>query len=187
MAAQAADDYVRPLHTLASAGGIVERKEGRFVLRQGILYKLPASDSKVGKQRELMVVPAALRREYMAAFHDRLGHVGVKRTLAVHRECVWWPQIRKDVRHYIRSCATCSMIKLTRIPAGEARTLGNGDHPADVWTFDITEIEKAPAKHDDEEQTEEIMPRPRKLLVLSIASLDTQRPFHLPTIPRRAR
>ncbi|KAI8345124.1 hypothetical protein B0O80DRAFT_359742, partial [Mortierella sp. GBAus27b] len=36
--------------------------------------------------------------------HDAGGHFGAESTLAAIREIVWWPTMRKNVFHWVRSC-----------------------------------------------------------------------------------
>ena len=142
---QAADEYISVLMQLAAATGFVKREgaEGTFELVDGILYRLDYHGPQDATVRRQVVVPASLRGAFMRAYHDRMGHVGVKRVMALLRERAWWIGQRRDVRAYIRRCPTCAMTKLTRIQAGQARSLGNGEHPGDVWTYDILDIDSA--------------------------------------------
>ena len=142
---QANDEYISTLKLLAAPTGLVKRNdsEGTFELVDDILYRIEKHGAQGSQTRRQVVVPATLRGAFMRAYHDRMGHLGVKRVLAILRERAWWIGVRRDVRAYIRRCPTCALTKLTRIQAGQARSIGNGDHPGDVWTYDILDIDSA--------------------------------------------
>ena len=172
---QDADEYISVLKQLAAATGIVERKEaeGTFELVDGILYRIDKSGQQQSPARRQIVVPAQLRGAFMRAYHDRAGHPGVKRVLGLLRERAWWIGMRRDVRAYIRRCPSCAFIKINRIQAGQARSLGNGDHPGDVWTYDILDIDsilrkkyknKVEASDEPHEASEDVY-HPHKLLI----------------------
>ena len=173
---QDADEYIKILKNLAAATGFVERKtEGTFELVDGLLFRIEKHGPEGKAMRRQVVVPAKLRSAFLRAFHDRTGHVGQKRVLAILRERAWWVGMRRDVRSYIRCCPTCALTKLTRIQAGQARALGDGDHPGDVWTCDILDIDshlrhryKEILKASDEPYDPEAVDKiyhPHKLLV----------------------
>jgi hypothetical protein len=58
------------------------------------------------------------------------------------REFAWWPRLKEFVSDYIRRCSTCAFTKLTRIQAGAALSVGNGEHPGDIWTYDILTLDE---------------------------------------------
>ena len=51
-----------------------------------------------------LVIPASLRKENLDRIHHRL----VKRKLLVHR-WVWWPEINRDIEHFVNHCSKCAM------------------------------------------------------------------------------
>ena len=173
---QQADPYIKILATLASPTGFVERKsEGTFELVDDLLFRIEKHGPEAKATRRQVVVPATLRGAFLRAFHDRSGHPGVKRVMAILRERAWWVGLRRDVRNYIRRCPTCALTKLTRIQAGQARSLGDGHHPGDVWTTDILDIDshlrkkykeecKASGKEYDPDVIDNIY-HPHKLLI----------------------
>ena len=147
-AEQEADKYIQVLMELARPTGFVTRPvEGDFELVNGLLYRVERYGPAATGTRRLIVVPTTLRGAFLRAYHDRTGHLGVKRVLSILRERAWWIGARRDVRAYIMRCPTCAFTKLTRIQAGQARSLGNGDHPGDVWTYDILDIDSILRKH----------------------------------------
>ena len=150
---QLKDEYISPIRTLLehlyahqledSDFAELSSDKSRFILKQGLVFRL-ALQRQTGQWAEQVVVPLELRNAVMHAYHDRAGHAGHKACERRLLQYVWWPNMRTQTKQYIRRCSTCGFTKLTRVQAGQARTVGNGDHPGDVWTFDITYIEKRP-------------------------------------------
>ena len=65
-----------------------------LVEQDGIIYK--------GKQ---VVVPAALRTDYMRRLH--FSHMGSESTIRQAREAVYWPGMVADIERVTRQCAVC--------------------------------------------------------------------------------
>jgi len=53
----------------------------------------------------VVVVPAALRKEMMAACHDT--HIGVEGCIRRARESLFWPRMATDLKAYISKCDVC--------------------------------------------------------------------------------
>ena len=53
----------------------------------------------------VVVVPAALRKELMAACHDT--HIGVEGCIRRARESMFWPRMTTDLKTYISKCDVC--------------------------------------------------------------------------------
>jgi hypothetical protein len=51
-----------------------------------------------------IVIPAALRLTTLQALHA--GHLGVVKSRAKARECVWWPKCSEDIQRHVASCDT---------------------------------------------------------------------------------
>ena len=60
-----------------------------------------------------IVVPKAMKVDIMQQFHtDTLGgHLGQDRTLGVISARYYWPEMRKDIHEYVRTCNDCNMQK----------------------------------------------------------------------------
>ena len=144
---QQSSAYFAALRSSCSDGRVVTVAEGSFALFDGLLVRLELSERHHDTLRYQTCLPHSFRDAYIEAYHDRMGHIGQTRCIALLRESVWWPSMRRDVRRYLRRCPTCCMTKLDRIKAGRARTLYNGAHPGDVWTFDILSIQSKASKY----------------------------------------
>ncbi|PAA51672.1 hypothetical protein BOX15_Mlig023015g11 [Macrostomum lignano] len=61
----------------------------------------------------LPVIPQHMRAELLQQAHDRpsAGHLGQRRVLRALRERSWWPDMREDVRDWVRSCLVCQRRK----------------------------------------------------------------------------
>lgn len=55
-----------------------------------------------------------LKQQIIFEFHDIpiSGHVGIEKTRRAILRHYWWPDIRKDVEHYVLTCELCHATKL---------------------------------------------------------------------------
>lgn len=92
------------------------KKDSEFVFIEKVLYRqIKDRKSQVMNQ---IILPAQLRHLALEECHDnRLtgGHLGQKKVLQKLYVRYWWPNIRKDVLHWIRSCKICSLKKDPKI------------------------------------------------------------------------
>ncbi|RWS03567.1 gag-pol fusion protein-like protein [Dinothrombium tinctorium] len=77
-----------------------------FTIIDGLLFK--RVKTKVDF-KDLIVVPAKLRRTVLTEFHNCTigGHFGQKKTTEKINTRFWWPTISKDVREYTKRCQEC--------------------------------------------------------------------------------
>ena len=99
-----------PKDTLAPINQSYHRflKKGQIQTLNGklILFKPILNDSKhVG----LIVVPSEMRRRLFNHYHagPSGGHMGEYKTLYRMRARFFWPQMREDVKHWVKTCAHC--------------------------------------------------------------------------------
>lgn len=78
-----------------------------YILRDGILYKKSMCD----ENKELYVVPRAMRKALVIKNHDLTSHFGVDRTVARISENYYFPKLRNYVRRHIASCIECLFAK----------------------------------------------------------------------------
>ena len=122
-AAQRADPELAPIiDALTNARESKSEDNNDFVLIVGTLFSWPARDAAPGALATAeenpstgpkLVVPAALRRSVMDAFHTSpLGaHMGRNRLLAALANRFTWPRMGSDVREYVSSCLVCARTK----------------------------------------------------------------------------
>ena len=118
-----------------------ERKRSRrergeiegYVLRDGILYKISPDNAN----KELYVVPRAMRKALVIKNHDLASHFGVDRTIARIRENYYFPNMRNYVRRHIAACIECLFVKhKAGKQAGELHPIPTGNRPFEVVHLD---------------------------------------------------
>ena len=89
---------------------IVEKPNGQFFSRQGILYRKarPSKDAP-DDDVEQLVLPRSVRRTVLELAHSipMAGHLGRKKTLERILQRFYWPTIFRDVEEFCRSCGEC--------------------------------------------------------------------------------
>jgi transposase InsO family protein len=95
--------------------------EGKHMeVLDGVLHHSwwPQNNKQDDRTRWQLVVPKALREEILESHHDEVlgGHLSVDRTYDRIRNSFWWPTIRKDVTHWVKSCTTCQERQTGREP-----------------------------------------------------------------------
>ena len=54
---------------------------------------------------DLVIIPAALRKEMMASVHAT--HIGIEGCIRRARDCMFWPRMATELREYISKCDVC--------------------------------------------------------------------------------
>ena len=57
------------------------------------------------------VLPQKYHVQALEASHDKVGHLGMERTLSLLRDRFYWPNMAKEVEHYVKSCPRCLRFK----------------------------------------------------------------------------
>ena len=88
---------------------IILRSRQNFEYQDGELYKISQTD----KEYRRIVIPTHHVKNILSGAHDYhlSGHQGAERTYQQLVKIYWWPQMWKDVQHYIRTCDTCQKRK----------------------------------------------------------------------------
>lgn len=117
------DSELRPLidyleNRLPEPPRMFVRTLSSYFLRDGVLYKLGFHSTATAC---LLVVPSALRDDILRASHDEpsSGHLGFARTFSRIRQKYFWPNLRRDVKQYVKTCRDCQRRKTPPLrPAG---------------------------------------------------------------------
>ncbi|CAA0831752.1 Uncharacterized mitochondrial protein AtMg00860 [Striga hermonthica] len=92
--------------TKALMGLAKEGKTQRFSVEDGLLYT----------KRRRLYVPKwdGIRRDLLKECHDTkwAGHPGQRRTVALLESIYFWPQLKDDVKTYVRTCLVCQQDKI---------------------------------------------------------------------------
>ena len=88
---------------------IILRSRQNFEYQDGELYKISQQD----KEYRRIVIPTHRVKNILSGAHDYhlSGHQGAERTYQQLAKIYWWPQMWKDVQHYIRTCDICQKRK----------------------------------------------------------------------------
>ena len=113
-----------------------KKKLAKYTMMDNKLYK--QSNTPEGAKLVLML-PKALRRDVLYAFHDDPlgGHLGIQKTLDKIRERFYFPRMSDYIKAYVKSCQDCQTRKVPTItPAGLLQPIKVGG-PFDRVGIDI--------------------------------------------------
>ena len=67
-----------------------------------------------------LVVPQAVRQLLLEELHDApySGHRGTTKTVELISKAYWWPRMRAEILHHVRTCATCQLTKARQVQPG---------------------------------------------------------------------
>ena len=83
--------------------------QGNILMRYYKPSKL--SDDDTWGETHQVVLPQALRTPVLEVAHEGFGgHVGVKKTYLCLLNHFFWPNMRKDVSDFVKSCHTCQLV-----------------------------------------------------------------------------
>ena len=100
---QSSDPFIKKIRDELEA-----KNSDRYVLRDDPLYK-------VGLDRNRIVMPGEMLREFIAEMHLIYGQIGGRKTYQIISEHFFAPQMRKLVNKILKTCDTCQKTKhLTR-------------------------------------------------------------------------
>jgi len=107
---QKADPQLAEIYIYLQGGNVPTKKLplplADFELKEGVLYRLKHLPDRVTYQ---LVVPVTLRNSALKASHlpPLASHPGIHRTFQNARSMFYWPNMLKDVRHYVECCEIC--------------------------------------------------------------------------------
>uniref|UniRef100_A0A3B3D0E6 Gypsy retrotransposon integrase-like protein 1 n=1 Tax=Oryzias melastigma TaxID=30732 RepID=A0A3B3D0E6_ORYME len=93
-------------------------------------------------RREQLLIPSAYGLLVFKELHQDMGHLGIERTLDLIRERFYWPQMSKDVEHFMTDECEClkrkKPSKQTRAPLTAIYTT----YPFQLVSIDFLHLEK---------------------------------------------
>jgi hypothetical protein len=125
------DDIKRAYQEDRTTKHILEHGHQEYRVQDGVIYK-----------HNTIYVPNnnTLRTRILSEEHDPplAGHQGEFRTLERLRRNFYWPNMRRIVRHYCRTCVSCQQNKPTnQLPAGLLQPLEIPDERWETVTLDL--------------------------------------------------
>ena len=87
--------------------GLVKER-ARLCMKNNLLYQRRTTGDVLSPQGEYQLVIPVKSREYvLKSVHDKAGHMGHDRTVALLRPRCFWPGMYIEVKKYIQDCARC--------------------------------------------------------------------------------
>ena len=85
---------------------IMKRKKGRYITRNGLLYKKCVSNNRETGYLQF-VLPRMFRKQVLEACHDEIGHLGKERTTNLLKDRFYWPRMEDVKEEYVKTCPGC--------------------------------------------------------------------------------
>ena len=80
------------------------REWARLKLCDGVLVRVRQANGQTVNQ---LVLPPQHRHSALYGLHDRMGHLGIDRTIDLARDRFYWPKMADDVQSWIANCKRC--------------------------------------------------------------------------------
>ncbi|GBG74501.1 hypothetical protein CBR_g18911 [Chara braunii] len=110
--------------------------EPGYILVSDLLYTCSR-----GEGRLCIPQDRQLRTLMMSECHDARGHFGSLKSLAALSQQFFWPEMRKDMLHYVETCELCQRNKVVRRPPlGLLQPLPIPEAPAQSVSIDFTDL-----------------------------------------------
>ncbi len=111
----------------------------QFALEEDIQY---LCKQKVdGTVLYLLVVPSELTREALCHVHVKeSGHLGQHKTILKAEEFFYWPNLRRDVKEFVRECIVCQQFKAGNTLEQQWQELPPVNQPLERVSIDLTEF-----------------------------------------------
>ena len=114
--AQESDEYcisIRQSNKLKQFNSVDDLEDIRFAEVDGILARITVTKTH---SSYAYVLPKAMIKDVVSAFHDKHGHSGTNATHETIKTHFWFPTMRETIRDFIRSCASCAKRKPLHLP-----------------------------------------------------------------------
>jgi transposase InsO family protein len=122
--------------TSPDAKNLLRQRNKLFVDDDGLLQRrVNLHESEVTQ----LVVPVSLQQDVLKQLHDRMGHLGVERTLELLRERFYFPRMAQITSDYIKKCDSCLRRKSKPqvAPMGKLESVS----PMDLLCIDYLSLE----------------------------------------------
>ncbi|KAJ8037799.1 hypothetical protein HOLleu_18705 [Holothuria leucospilota] len=129
------DPCLRALCQVITTGWPGTCKELPTDLRPFWTYRdeLGMADGVIFKGRQVLI-PKPLQADILNQLHN--GHQGIEKTRRLARECVYWPNINRDIEKLVSSCSICQELQ----PSQTREPLEPHEIPSTPWTKLATDL-----------------------------------------------
>ena len=89
---------------------------GKFLIDDGLLYHVDRGTKTRPHTRKQLVLPPSFRKIVLGDAHGGYlgGHLGIEKTTDKILKSYFWPNMLKDIMHYVQTCETCNRKKLQK-------------------------------------------------------------------------
>ena len=119
------------------------KEKSRLRIKNNLLYRERSTGDRDSPTTEFqLVIPAKSRKEILEFAHDRAGHMGRERTIALLRPRCYWPGMYSDVKDHVQECPRCIRRKH---PVDQVAPLQNvfTTHPMELVCIDYLTLESS--------------------------------------------
>lgn len=113
---------------------IMRHARKSFITDDGLLMRYVGPRDKLWDEENYwrVWVPFSLRNEIMGTFHSELtaGHLGIRKTYKRLEDRVYWPNLRRSVSDFVKSCVPCQTCKVDH---ASKPAMSSSFHPERVW------------------------------------------------------
>ncbi len=96
----------------------------------------------------LLVAPGELRKDALRLIHEKeSGHLGHHKTVIKCEDYFYWPNLRNDVKNYVKSCVSYQQLKTSRGLQQQWQELPPVNQPMEGVSIDITHMGSATTSH----------------------------------------
>ena len=118
----------------------------QFIVEDGVLYY--SKQKKDNTLLYLLVVPMELRKKAITIAHEKeSGHLGQLKSMLKAEDFFYWPNLRSDVKKFVKECMTCQQTKSANPLQRQWRELPPVQQPLERVSIDITEMSPARGGH----------------------------------------
>ena len=86
-----------------------------------------------------LVLPESLRKQALQGCHDDLGHLGIKWTINLLRDCFYWPGMMEDMTRHTKQCERC--LRFKAVPDKAPMENVDATYPMELVYMDYLMIE----------------------------------------------
>ena len=111
----------------------------QFVMEDEILYL--CKEKNDGAILYFLVVPQELKKDTMQHIHAQESeHLGQHRSILKAEEYFYWPNLKQEMKQYVRECVTCQQFKNTQGLQQPWQELLPVTQPMERISMDVTDM-----------------------------------------------
>lgn len=148
--AQQEDSVIAPVLKLLGVGQVDKEEMKKLTKESRILAKQRSKLSVVNgvllrrtKTLSQIVLPKVYHSLVFTELHDKMCHLGSEKVLELARRRFYWPQMQKNIEHYIRKQCRCLIAKKPVIPERAPLVPIKSTYPLEMVSIDYMQLDRA--------------------------------------------